>query len=771
MKKLFLMLLVVAVTGTASAVTINATGTGTSAASASDIYLIQSDGDRVVIFAGDLARTIGINGGNVCTSSLAVGGEDILAGADEISFRIENALPNRCPVGLDAKTAGSVTQKATVSNSTDALDVDKEGGSVSADEVKWENSRVFSGKGWGAVFNLVNCQYSSPEPGVKQVIIRARALDDSIVGGVSINIFYQVYDGYPVIRKWVEINNNSSNWLKLSDLVIDDVQIKEEFLNRTFLTPSERGAVSSIVGFGNSAQTKGAVFASEVPSALRDIKDDGAMGYAKEYFEWILGPAESFESEPVFIYGYSGDVVKTISAESKPLDRAVEGPFKSFLKEHVGVASTAVKIPAPQWATWTNFAQNVDDSIVREQAEIAARAGFALFELDDGWQRGRLGVILDKDKFPDFLSTCKYVRSLGLEIGLWVSCFREPDSDDIKTLPDAPSVPEIRRLKGVAMSFSSPWSKYYGNQLVYLHDYYGATYFKQDYTNIKFGDFAKGHYSRSKKESLLRGLRGLFESQDILRSKAPQVVNQLTHEIYWGTPGVPCDLAILKHAALYHIPPNDYSGVGHWKQRAGATSWWDKVNPKQQSKKLLKGCYNARNRFYLHRGLPLECIEYFAASTVNCKGSLTGEIQDRQVCSWLMGAPLLYSGDLASLTEENIKRYHDRFDIVKRLEKEYGIYRNFQYSGVPVPTDSDWHWWGKLNDNGEGAVVVIRGDGGEEKRAVNIPWVDAEKSYTVTALFGGKELGSFKGSDLINGKLEIALPKYGQEILEVVSGE
>ena len=33
------------------------------------------------------------------------------AAANELSFRIEKAVPNRCPVGLDAKTAGSVTQK------------------------------------------------------------------------------------------------------------------------------------------------------------------------------------------------------------------------------------------------------------------------------------------------------------------------------------------------------------------------------------------------------------------------------------------------------------------------------------------------------------------------------------------------------------------------------------------------------------------------------------------------------------------------------------
>ena len=388
-------------------------------------------------------------------------------------------------------------------------------------------------------------------------------------------------------------------------------------------------------------------------------------------------------------------------------------------------------------------------------------------QIDDGWQKGRLGVTPDTDKFGDLLSTCNYVRSKGLRIGLWVSCFRLRDSEDLKALPGAASVPEIRRHQGIAMSFSSPWSKYYGNQLAYLHDYYGVTYFKQDFTNIRYGDFAKGHYSRSKKESLLRGLRGLFESQDVLRRQAPDVANQISHEIYWGTPGVPCDLAVLKHAVSYHVPPNDYSGVGHWKQRAGSSDWWDKVDPEKMSEKLLKGCFNSRNRFYLHRGLPLECIEYYGAATVNCKGSLTGEIQDRQICSWLMGTPSVYAGDMASLTKENIKRYRDRFDIIKRLNRKYDIYRNFQYSGVPGPTDTDWHWWGKLNENGEGAVVVIRGNSGKEKRAVNIPWVLPQKRYQLTALFGEKELGTFTGSDLINGKLEITLPKYGQEILEV----
>ena len=43
-------------------------------------------------------------------------------------------------------------------------------------------------------------------------------------------------------------------------------------------------------------------------------------------------------------------------------------------------------------------------------------------------------------------------------------------------------------------------------------------YFKQDFSNIIFGDLAEGHESRTRKESLLRGLRGLLSGK--IRSAA-----------------------------------------------------------------------------------------------------------------------------------------------------------------------------------------------------------------------------------------------------------
>lgn len=732
---------------------------------------IARDGDTIRITAGVLERIIRVSGGNVTTERLTVSGTSLTEGhAKELSFRITRAEPNRNPLDLLPlqNNAAALSVAESKANDTDALKISGQSKlepQATSGQGQWRDARTFTAATWGDCFDLSAVAVAPLRPGVQRVVIRGRSLKDPVLAGVSVNLIYEVYAGYPVIRKWVEIHNNSANWLKVDNLLTDDIKVGSGFVQGAELTPSERGATSSIIAFVKPDNTKGVMVASEVPSALRNITELGASGYSTNYFEWVIGPAESFVSEPSFLYGFSGDVIKTASAESLPLDRAVEGGFKDFLREHLGVSPAHVQIPAPLWCSWSNFGHVINDALIREQADIAAKCGFALLQIDDGWQKDRLGITPDPKTFPDFDATCAYIRSKGLRLGLWVSCFRSRDAGDFKALPKAAISPEVQRLTGVAMSFASSWSSYHANDLVFLHDRFGATYFKQDFSNIQFGDLAVGHHSRTRKESLLRGLRGLLESQALVRHLAPDVANEITHEIYWGTPGTPCDLAALKNVSLYHVPPNDYSGCGHFKERPN--EGWSRYGVATLHEKLLKGCMNARTRFYAHRGLPLECIEYYGAATVNWKGSLTPQVQDRQICSWLMGSPSVYAGDLASLTEENIARYRSRFDMLKRLETTYGIYRHFQYSGVPAPTDTDWHWWGKLDARGCGAVVVLRGSTGADARAINIPWVDPAQTYTVTGLFANKQWGKFTGKQLQAGELTLTLPVFGQEIMEL----
>lgn len=723
-----------------------------------EVYSIITTKEGVEITAGILKRSISLSNNQIKTKSLRVSETEILsAPSTEFQVTFYRADPNVRPPGLKLVDG----DKPVWSNSTAA------NGSGIEQPVEWKDAMLQNGQKLAEFFKIVSSKVTPLAKGVTRLNIRALSFGASPLKDVTINVFYEIYDGYPAIRKWIEIVNNGFHWLKIDKLVIDDIDIASGFRTAIPLTPEEQGAESSLIAFTNTEHSSGIIAASEIPSATRKIEKSGAMGYANENFEWVIGPSENFISEPVFHVAFSGNVTKTISGSSTPLDRYVEGTLKLFMENCIGLRGDPAMVPAPIWCSYTNFLVDLKDADMREQANIAARCGFVTFQLDEGWAKTPSpgGSEPDEARFPHFDDTCRYITSKGLLLGLWISCYRGLDSKDMAALPSARSLPLFMNTKrGYAMSFSSSWADYFANDLVYMRDRYGMLYVKEDLTNISKGDVAEGHQSRTKKESLLRGLRGLLQTNKKVAELAPDVWTQITHEIYWRTPGPPADIAALKHACAFHTTPNTYLGAGNGSKRVSQDWPYD---PLKLRADLIKSCWQARQRFYDHRGLPLYAVEFYAANAVNIKGSLTPAVQDRQVCSWLMGAPTVFAGDLSSLTNEHIEHYKNCFGILKRLQQTYGIYRYFQYSGVPGPTDTNWHWWGKLNQDGYGAVVVIRGSEGENTRVVNIPWVQSKRKYNLTALFSNKKLGSFTGSELMRGAIHLSLPIYGQEILEL----
>ncbi|WP_135556135.1 alpha-galactosidase [Paenibacillus cymbidii] len=725
-----------------------------------------ADADKTAITLGSkrLRRKIEIHAGGAGTVSLTVDGEELLSACKEFSFQVKQRTVDAPPRGIDKEKAPVIETTAAFTE-TDFLAVTEQG-VYHDDSAAWGEPLSVDGSGCDARMKpmTVTHERETDERGIERHRFAMNGWPLPGHGSFAVALVYEAYPSDAAVRKRIEVRNDSPGWLKLEQLLIDDIQLAGDNRSQVELTPSERGAKSSILAFGNAEHTRGVLVCSEVPSALREMNDSGGTGYADSHFEWVLAPGETFVSEAVFLYAYYGTAVDTGAGISRPLDRTVERDFVPFLQRELGVSAPPVEKLAPAWCSWSNFGNRIDDAIVREQAGIAAKCGFATIILDQGWQRGLLGTEPDTNKFPDFHATSAFIRSCGLQLGLWVSCFRDPDSKDMTAMPRAEVLPLLKRIDGYGMSFASPWRYYYADDLAALAGAYGAIHFKQDFTNVKFGDIADGHESRTRKESLLRGLRGLLEAQRLVSERAPGAVPELTHEIYWGTPGTPCDIAALRHAGMYHIPPNDYSGAGHQSRRFFEL---DRFDPETLRQGLIRGCFNARMRLYAHRGLPLCSINYYGAATISVRGSLTPDVQDRQLCSWLMGAPLLYAGDLSSLTEEHAAHYRQRFDLLARLQRDYGIYRHFQYSGVPEPTDTDWHWWGKLNGSGEGAVVVIRGSHGAERRPIVIPWVDETHTYRVHALLGSAALGTFTGKQLQNGALVLALPAYGQELLEL----
>jgi len=717
---------------------------------------ISTTGGKISLRAGILKRTLDLSQGKGVTGTISVDGQlAVSTPQPEFLLTVSRAEPNRRPDSFKAGVGGEVQSHDTFNKTAtpEFLDDKRLGQSVG-----WVEPLALNAADLAAAFGPATYKITAEGNGLKQLTLQIPAKADGPLPGVVVELHYALYDEHPVIRKWVSVRNGGSRWLKLDNFTIEPLDLSKRLPVRTPLTPNDYGAQSSVVAFASQDQSRGLIAVNEVPSGLRAIADTGAMGYTQGWFEWVLGPGETFTSEPAFLYAFSGPVKPTGSALSRPLDRALEGPYMDFLRQRIGIAADSAPLDVPIWISWAQFGPNINDQLIRRQADLAAQAGFVMFQIDDGWQRGRLGTEPDTRRFPDIEQTWRYIRSRGLKLGLWLSSIRDTQSKDLEAFADGRCVPLVKRSTGYCMAFAGPWRQYYMDDLLDLHQRWGVDYYKQDFSNPIYGDVGDGHEGRTLKDSILRSLRRLLEAQDEMHRRTPGLILELTHEIYWNTPGVGGDLAVLEHASRYHMSPNRIAGLP-----PPASS---RKSVEDIRKELIDNCFFARRRFFESRGLPLYALEFYGAATASYQGSLTPGLQDRQVVSWLLGAPSVYSGDLASLSEENVARYRQRFELLKRLQADYDIYRHFQFSGVPAPTDEDWHWWGKLGLKG-GAVVVLRGTGGPGERKINIPWVRAGAKYRLIARLGNKPLGDFTGKQLQKGALTLVLPPLGQEIVEV----
>ena len=136
-------------------------------------------------------------------------------------------------------------------------------------------------------------------------------------------------------------------------MLIEDLELGAGLCcNPVPLTPPMMNVDPSIVGYPSFDGRYGMIAASEAPSGMRQITSSALMGYNSDLFEWVLGPSEAFVSEPVFYFGFAGEVRRTISGQSTPLDRAVEGPLQRFLDRHVVLPASSLPSVAPQWITW-----------------------------------------------------------------------------------------------------------------------------------------------------------------------------------------------------------------------------------------------------------------------------------------------------------------------------------------------------------------------------------------------------------------------------------
>jgi alpha-galactosidase len=100
------------------------------------------------------------------------------------------------------------------------------------------------------------------------------------------------------------------------------------------------------------------------------------------------------------------------------------------LSNEAGRAQDTVlaRTPPMGWNSWNHFACEVNDAVVRAQADAMVKsgmksAGYTYILIDDCWQgtRDAAGYIHPNAKFPDMKALADYVHGKGLKIGIYSS--------------------------------------------------------------------------------------------------------------------------------------------------------------------------------------------------------------------------------------------------------------------------------------------------------------------------------------------------------------
>jgi hypothetical protein len=121
-----------------------------------------------------------------------------------------------------------------------------------------------------------------------------------------------------------------------------------------------------------------------------------------------LAPGETFETPPVFLGCYTGDVDDGANRLHRWVEKALRPPVHD------------ARYPLLVNNSWGS-GMAVDETLARRMIEETAELGLELFHIDAGWFRGVGDWHPHPAKFPDGLAPiADYAHSKGLKFGLWV---------------------------------------------------------------------------------------------------------------------------------------------------------------------------------------------------------------------------------------------------------------------------------------------------------------------------------------------------------------
>jgi len=407
-----------------------------------------------------------------------------------------------------------------------------------------------------------------------------------------------------------------------------------------------------------------------------------------------------------------------------------------------------LNLPAWHYNTWDPFGTHIDETIVMQLIPLAARMGFEIFTLDDGWQAQYGDNDVSPERFPRGLERIRdAVEAHGMRLGLWAPLAVVDRA--LATASPAIISAQCRDSWGqtkttltaqgeqVVMCLASDYGQLAAARLIELIERYHLAYLKLDLTTVfnAYGEapgcHALGHQHASAAESVVRIYEAIAQVTQVIYAQHPDVLIDLTFEL-WGQKHT-IDYGLLRAADLAWI-----SNVGDNTD--------DAAGPRQ-----------ARTLLY-HRSLaiPVETMLI---------GNLRADTGDpREKFATALGACPLLLGDLRRLTDVQVAWYGDKIRWYRNLRREVNLAESFFPLGSwRQPSVVDWDGFARLSRAGEGLIVLFRNASDTAQARVQIP-LPGSAHYNLTSVMTGATLGQLTAAGFRAG-FDVA---FGDEPVVVI---
>ncbi len=378
----------------------------------------------------------------------------------------------------------------------------------------------------------------------------------------------------------------------------------------------------------------------------------------------------------------------------------------------------------PLWHfnTWEPFGPRPDEAGVLALIPLAARMGFDVFTIDDGWQAAYGTNDVNRERFPHGLEPLRAaVEAHGLRLGLWAP-LAVVDPIVAGSLPDLQCRDAQGRAKmtttaqgeQVVLCLASAYRAQAVARLTELIARHNLAYVKLDLTTVfnAYGEapgcHAAGHDHTSAAESVARIYAAIAEITAGVYAAHPQVLLDLTFEL-WGQ----------KHTIDYGL------------LRAADLDWMSNVGDNTDD---AAGPRQARTLLYQRAlAIPVETMLI---------GNLQAETGDpaEKFATALGSCPLLL-GDLRRLTADQVAAYGRWIRWAKALRRDVAYHESFFPLGSWQTVSAvEWDGFARLSRGGEGLIVLFRNASGAAQARVQVP-LPGEGRYTLTSLLDERPLG------------------------------